>query len=86
MSRLSPISLTRSSDGIYSVKLGRHFTAQAAGFAPCLGAIRRSFRLLQEIPALSRCQAQCGRLSIAHLEKTESKLKAVVTQNIDKLA
>ncbi len=33
----------RSSDGIYSVKLGRHFTAEQLVLILCLSAIRRSF-------------------------------------------
>lgn len=50
----------RSSDGVYSVQVGRHLTAEQLVSHTMFERYPEDlFRLLQEVLALPRCQAQC---------------------------
>lgn len=51
----------RSSDGVYSVQVGRHLTAEQLVSHTMFERYPEDFfRLLQEVLALPRCQAQCS--------------------------
>ena len=86
-SQQSPISLIfGSSDGVYSVTLGRHFTARGNwSLIPCLSVIQRTFSTFTRSTCSIQMPSPMQPIAIlAWLEET-GKLKAVVTQNIDSL-
>lgn len=75
----------RSSDGIYSVKLGRHFTAeQLVSHTMFERYPQEFFDFYKKYLLYPDAKPNAAHAYLAHLEKT-GKLKAVVTQNIDSL-
>lgn len=75
----------RSSDGIYSVKLGRHFTAeQLVSHTMFERYPQEFFDFYKKYLLYPDAKPNAAHTYLAHLEKT-GKLKAVVTQNIDSL-
>lgn len=75
----------RSSDGIYSVKLGRHFTAeQLVSHTMFERYPQEFFDFYKKYLLYPEAKPNAAHAYLAHLEKT-GKLKAVVTQNIDSL-
>lgn len=75
----------RSSDGIYSVKLGRHFTAeQLVSHTMFERYPQEFFNFYKKYLLYPDANPNAAHAYLAHLEKT-GKLKAVVTQNIDSL-
>ena len=75
----------RSSDGIYSVKLGRHFTAeQLVSHTMFERYPQEFFDFYRKYLLYPDAKPNAAHAYLAHLEKT-GKLKAVVTQNIDSL-
>ena len=75
----------RSSDGIYSVKLGRHFTAeQLVSHTMFERYPQEFFDFYKKYLLYPDAKPNAAHAYLAHLEKI-GKLKAVVTQNIDSL-
>ena len=75
----------RSSDGIYSVKLGRHFTAeQLVSHTMFERYPQEFFDFYKKYLLYPDAKPNAAHAYLADLEK-EGKLKAVVTQNIDSL-
>lgn len=75
----------RSSDGIYSVKMGRHFTAeQLVSHTMFERYPQEFFDFYKKYLLYPDAKPNAAHAYLAHLEKT-GKLKAVVTQNIDSL-
>lgn len=75
----------RSSDGIYSVKLGRHFTAeQLVSHTMFERYPQEFFDFYKKYLLYPDAMPNAAHVYLADLEK-EGKLKAVVTQNIDSL-
>ena len=75
----------RSSDGIYSVKLGQHFTAeQLVSHTMFERYPQEFFDFYKKYLLYPDAKPNAAHVYLADLEKT-GKLKAVVTQNIDSL-
>ena len=75
----------RSSDGIYSVKLGRHFTAeQLVSHTMFERYPQEFFDFYKKYLLYPDAKPNAAHVYLADLEKA-GKLKAVVTQNIDSL-
>ena len=74
----------RSSDGVYSVQVGRHLTAEQLVSIPCLSAIQRTFSTFTRSTFSPDAKPNAAHRYLARLEET-GKLQAVVTQNIDSL-
>ena len=75
----------RSSDGIYSIKLGRHITAeQLVSHTMFERYPQEFFDFYKKYLLYPDAKPNAAHAYLAHLEKT-GKLKAVVTQNIDSL-
>ena len=75
----------RSSDGIYSVKLGQHFTAeQLVSHTMFERYPQEFFDFYKKYLLYPDAKPNAAHAYLADLEKT-GKLKAVVTQNIDSL-
>ena len=76
----------RSSDGIYSLKLGRHFFCGTISFSYyVLCVIQRTFSIFYKKHLVyPKAKPNAAHYYLASLEKA-GKLKAVVTQNIDSL-
>ena len=75
----------RSSDGIYSVKLGRHFTAeQLVSHTMFERYPQEFFDFYKKYLLYPDAKPNAAHAYLADLEKA-GKLKAVVTQNIDSL-
>ena len=75
----------RSSDGIYSLKLGRHFTAEQLVSRTMFERYPEDFfNFYKKYLVYPDAKPNLAHDYLAYLEKT-GKLKAIVTQNIDNL-
>lgn len=75
----------RSSDGVYSLKLGRHFTAEQLVSRTMFERYPEDFfDFYKKYLVYPDAKPNLAHIYLAFLEKT-GKLKAIVTQNIDSL-